>query len=907
MFTRWHHKIWVACLWMMIIFSAVAVFAGKPIPNGKDAYTMEKYNLEVQAYVVGRMDLYEKHTKDPQKVRKSVKAFSQDALKRAQDDQSAPTWEQLEKKADELLAAKESDPLVLTDIGYVKLKLGNDDAIAIFKKAIKNFSASKYPALSKFHALKMLRWIFNNKKMAREWDPYRQDFVRQMVAVMADPLKDPKTRRMTWNEIGEYLEVKGDSPGAFSLQTQIYDAVQKTEKIDPWIQTMVNGWHHCGLGWKMRGNGFANTVTEEGAKGFMENMAKSAEYFTKAWEMDPTLPDAATAMIHISMAGGDEKHTPRDWFDRAVEAQMDSKPAYDALVWSLRPRWSGSHTEMYKFGLECLATKRFDTAVPDRFIRIVLDIDSELDENGEIWREEGVFENLKILKEGVENEPCRIAHSNPNLMTLEVTLSTYFLIAVEVGKYDEARKVLDRLGDTLSCEAFSRFNRRYPYDVSRIYALTGSAREEMRIFDGMALDNGYRDPEALKKALATIEKAAAADANPQAKYYYDYWKTCLRGLQQFDKGQWVELSFDKTLSAWQPMRGQWNAVNDRTVSSTGIPQMPDQGLECTIPFGVPYEIQCDVQFDSPAPNSQAGLMVNNLWKVYKPQAVGLFGVNTLEKNIIYANINVEPWEENIHVADTAKCHLLLRFWNPQFEFYADGQPHSQTALFKASPREVFCLSSSLLSEKRFSNIRIRKLSYGPPPEEEKYAERLAYFEEALRRDPKDAHAYQECGAARQGLGKFDEAVADCKKSLDILPYWTKPYATIAAIEAQRGHFAPAFEILESYAKISPDNPDILAMKALLQATAAEEKYRNGQAALDNAKKACEATRFKQYALLEVLAAANAETGNFDEALKWATEALKLAPQPKKKKCQAELELYQSRKPLRATAMEAAAP
>ena len=191
-------------------------------------------------------------------------------------------------------------------------------------------------------------------------------------------------------------------------------------------------------GLEKRGTGYADTVTEEGWKGFKENSTKAAEFFTKAWEIDPKLPYAAAAMIEVAMSG-DDKLSSRDWFDRAVAAQMDYKLAYNHYLWSIRPRWGGSHKKMYQFGLECLATKRFDTAVPEKFIQVCLDIDSELGGKGEVWRKTGVFANIKKLMEGLENEPSRRANSNPMLNTFEVTLSTCFLIALDAGKYDEAK------------------------------------------------------------------------------------------------------------------------------------------------------------------------------------------------------------------------------------------------------------------------------------------------------------------------------------------------------------------------------------------------------------------------------------------------------------------------------------
>jgi tetratricopeptide (TPR) repeat protein len=706
-------------LFCVMVFSAGVAYAGKPIPTDKDSYTMPRWDKEVEAYVVGRMDLYDKHTKDPVEVRKSVKDFAQKLLKCAQNEPGALTWKELVEPADKLLSDGESDPLVLTDIGFVKLKLSSDDAIGIFKKAIENYSSSTYPACAKFHPYKMLRWICNEIKDRETWDPYREDFIKQMVAIMVESADEPQNRRAAWNEIGECLEIQGDSPGMFAQQTAIYELVLKAEKIDPWMKTMVEGWHHCGLAWKLRGNGFSNTVTPEGFKGFAENIAKSSEYFTKAWEMEPKYPEAPTAMIHISMSGGDGKHSPRDWFDRAVEAQMDFKPAYDALIWSLRPRWGGSHIAMYQFGLECLATKRFDTAVPERLIDILLDIESEIGDEGDIWKEDEVFDHIKALIEGIENEPTRRNNSNLEVRRMEIVLSAGFLIALEARQYDEARKILDKLGDKIVQEDFRTFKRHYPYDVARTYALTGSSGGAVKNFDLLVADGGACDPETRKKAEEILSKAAEQDSNDKAKFYFDYWKTGLDALDQFEKGEWVELTFDKPLMKWEPVCGEWNVLDEHGISSVGDKEKPQQGLKCTIPFAAPYEIECDLEFSAQEEGILTGLMLNNLWKMKGAEPLALLGVNPGSKEVLFTIPNVSAKQKKYEVADPGKCHIHLKYWNPKFEFSADGQTIPYFDLPTVIPNDTFLLISTAHGKQTFKNVRIRKMSTDPPAAEKK--------------------------------------------------------------------------------------------------------------------------------------------------------------------------------------------
>ncbi|HVX10641.1 MAG TPA: tetratricopeptide repeat protein [Pirellulales bacterium] len=84
------------------------------------------------------------------------------------------------------------------------------------------------------------------------------------------------------------------------------------------------------------------------------------------------------------------------------------------------------------------------------------------------------------------------------------------------------------------------------------------------------------------------------------------------------------------------------------------------------------------------------------------------------------------------------------------------------------------------------------------------------------------------------------------------------------------------------------------------ATSADERYLDGARAVEFATEACELTEWQQPAFIDTLAAAYAEAGDFDSAIKWQAKAVEMLPEDTSVKAQAEdrLELYRAHKPYR---------
>ena len=150
-----------------------------------------------------------------------------------------------------------------------------------------------------------------------------------------------------------------------------------------------------------------------------------------------------------------------------------------------------------------------------------------------------------------------------------------------------------------------------------------------------------------------------------------------------------------------------------------------------------------------------------------------------------------------------------------------------------------------------------------------YAKAITCYDEVLARSPDDIGALRGRGDALLNLGRRGDAIAEYEKAF----------------------------------KLQPHDVGILNNYAWLLATAPEKKLRDGRRAIEMATDACKLTEYKQDYILSTLAAAYAETGDFNTARKWAAQAVDVAEPTKeepdrKEELKKEFESYKASKPWR---------
>jgi tetratricopeptide (TPR) repeat protein len=163
-----------------------------------------------------------------------------------------------------------------------------------------------------------------------------------------------------------------------------------------------------------------------------------------------------------------------------------------------------------------------------------------------------------------------------------------------------------------------------------------------------------------------------------------------------------------------------------------------------------------------------------------------------------------------------------------------------------------------------------------------------------------AQYYSHRGVAWYYKPDYDKAIADFNAAIRLFPGNVEDRLHRRWTWAKKKDYDKAMASFDEVIRLEPKNPDGYCAAAWVWATSPDAKARDGKRAVESATKACELTAWKDAALLDTLAAAYAEAGDFDSAVTWQTRSnALLSGAEAKADGEARLKLYREKKPYHA--------
>jgi tetratricopeptide (TPR) repeat protein len=183
---------------------------------------------------------------------------------------------------------------------------------------------------------------------------------------------------------------------------------------------------------------------------------------------------------------------------------------------------------------------------------------------------------------------------------------------------------------------------------------------------------------------------------------------------------------------------------------------------------------------------------------------------------------------------------------------------------------------------------------------------IADYSEAIRLNPRSASTFANRALAYRNIEKSDKAMADYDRVLQITPKDSEDYSARGHTYFVKDDYKAAVSSFRKALQLSPENHSALGGLAWVRATCPETALRDGKEAIRMSTRACELSKWSEQDHLQALAAAFAESGDFDKAVKYQTQAInmKSAYGSLLEEARERLAFYRDHKPWRAKPLAA---
>ena len=138
---------------------------------------------------------------------------------------------------------------------------------------------------------------------------------------------------------------------------------------------------------------------------------------------------------------------------------------------------------------------------------------------------------------------------------------------------------------------------------------------------------------------------------------------------------------------------------------------------------------------------------------------------------------------------------------------------------------------------------------------------------ALTIEPDAAVPWNNRGNCHLALQRLEQAIDDYNRAIEIDPHYVEALNNRGFARQQQGDYEQALNDFRKAVQIDPAYHPAYVNAAWLRATCPDAAYRDGARAVQVAQQACDLTEHPNWYSLSVLAAAQAEAGDFEAAIR----------------------------------------
>ena len=680
--------------------------------------------------------------------------------------------EALLKDAEKFAASNSTtnDPVFQTCLAKVLEKHDTIRAFQLADSAVKAFPGTEYPCRWVIHAHRIRKQT--NKAETKRLDHVNAGQLAETLLywLTEDLHATPDQYRFIADHIKNIISDLYSKSHELKIVQKVF---QENKKIPRYLSEFALGCINNRMAWDARGEGTADSVSQEGWRLFERHQRKAAVHFRNAHHLNPNFPQTAYEMIDIARAGNIGESVP-EWFEKARKAQYDYIPAYDNRIFDLYPQWHGSLGKMLEFGRECLATKRFDTFVPYYYFAAVTRVCSANSAFGPSAIKQLYRDHPKLLEDAEACVEGYMAH-NPNgkgRLSKKFLYSLLTTMAIYSDDTNKAKKYFDLLNGDYSQTAFDMLyapepaeNLKALVDASIEMSDSGKSGSEMKDYR-----RAWRRAKTIEKQSALmkqIDEYRAQAKSESAKLFWDVERRNLTDRMKFEKGEWVEHLFEKGLGSWSSLTNIYSHPIDKDQVEIRLKSADKR-----------YNFKLDMKLFLKGPKI-IEYTIEHTKHYFKNDQ------KTLHRNFRPGISIMGTVKSPFYVMHDMHLNHICFFGGGQHQRYAKYPPGAKKFRILCGDRyvEVRCDGKLILRNRlarvgdaaklslhnlsgsgwvRYSNLRIKKWELGPPPvvyirKNSEFDQLFTYYQKATKLEPDDGEHWKHLGMLYYRKQQFEEA------------------------------------------------------------------------------------------------------------------------------------------------------